>query len=325
MAISAESVDICREKFNNRLSTSGDIMPINKRLGEIFVEQGIITEKTLERMLCRARLLNQRFGTVLEDMELVTGEELATALGIQYGFKTVSNLLSHSYPPEVLQTIPAEVCIERIIFPLRREQTKLALAMADPTDTKVVMNIAENNGLTIIPYIASRAEIFRAICKYYLGREYVPTGIDTVLVVDDDPITLDVLTGILSKNGYRVITATNGMEAFKLVIAEKPQVIITDMTMPKLDGYGLFSALQSIPETMFTPVILISTVAHEDEESRAFEKGFFDFMTKPVKEITLLIRVKRAFIFQKHHYRFAREPDGHSKPADIPVLKGAFL
>jgi FixJ family two-component response regulator len=60
---------------------------------------------------------------------------------------------------------------------------------------------------------------------------------------------------------------------------------------------------------MFTPVILISAVASEEEESHAFQKGFFDFMTKPVKEITLLTRVKRAFIFQKHHYRFAQEPD----------------
>jgi CheY-like chemotaxis protein len=290
------------------IPTAGDIMP-NKRLGEIFVEQGIITEKTVERMLCRSKLLNQRFGTVLEDMELITGEELATALGIQYGFKMVSNLLSYSYPPEVLQIIPAEVCIERILFPLRREQAKLALAMADPTDTKVVNNIAANNSLTIIPYIATRTEIFSAICKYYLKREYVPTGIDTVLVVDDDPITLDLISTILSKNGYRVITATDGMEAFKSVIAEKPQVIITDMLMPKLDGYGLLGALQRVPEMMFNPVILISAVANEEEESHAFQKGFFDFMTKPVKEITLLTRVKRAFIFQKHHYRFAQEPD----------------
>jgi CheY-like chemotaxis protein len=319
MAVSAGSVGSYREKFSTRPSTSGDIMPIRKRLGEIFVEQGIITEKTVERVLCRSKLLDQRFGTVLEDMELVTGEELATALGIQYGFKTVSNLLAYTYPPEVLQIIPEEVCIERILFPLRRDQTKLALAMADPTDTKVVKNIAENNGLTIIPFIATRTEIFSAICKYYLGREYVPTGIDTVLAVDDDPTTLDLLTNILRKNGYRVITATNGMEAFKAVIAEKPQVVITDLVMPKLDGYGLLSALQSVPEMRFTPVILISAVAHEYEESLAFTKGFFDFMTKPVKEVTLLTRVKRAFIFQKHHYRFAQEPEDHYRPADIPV------
>jgi CheY-like chemotaxis protein len=294
-------------------------MSTRKRLGEIFVEHGIITEKTVERMLCRAKLLNQRFGTVLEDMELVTGQELATALGVQYGFKVVSHLLSYTYSPEVLRIIPAEVAIERMLFPLRREQNKLALAMADPTDTKVVENIAANNGLTIIPFIATVTEIFGAICKHYLGREYVPTGTDTVLIADDDPIALDMLANFLRKHGYRVITAENGMEAFKSVIAEKPQVVITDMVMPKLDGYGLFAALQNVPEMMLTPVILISAVGHEDEESRAFEKGFFDFIAKPVREVTLLIRVKRAFVFHQHRYRFVREPGGHNKRRDIPA------
>jgi CheY-like chemotaxis protein len=293
-------------------------MSPRKRLGEIFVEHGIITEKTVERMLCRAKLLNQRFGTVLEDMELVTGQELANALGEQYGFKVVSHLLDYNYSPEVLKIIPAEVAIERMLFPLRREQNKLALAMADPTDTKVVGNIAANNGLTIIPFIASRAEIYSAICKYYLGREYVPTATDTVLIADDDPLTLDLLANILRKDGYRVITAMDGMEAFKSVIAEKPQVVITDMVMPKLDGYGLFNALQNVPEMIFTPVILMSAVANEDEDARAFEKGFFDFIAKPVREVTLLIRVKRAFIFHQHHYRFAREPGGHNKHSETP-------
>jgi len=283
------------------------IMP-HKRLGEIFVEQGIITEKTVERMLARAKLLNQRFGTVLEDMELVTGEELAVALGVQYGFKVVPNLSNYSSSPEALKIIPVEVAIERSLFPLKLEQSRLALAMADPTDTKVVENIAANNGLTIVPLISTKTDIYGAICKHYLGREYIKSGMNTVLVADDDPITLDLLSVTLEKQGYRVIKATNGMDAFKSAIAEKPQVVITDLVMPKLDGFGLFNALQNVPEMMFTPVILISADAHEGDEPKAFEKGFFDFMTKPVQEVPLLVRVKRAMIFQKHHYHFIREP-----------------
>lgn len=279
-------------------------MPIRKRLGEIFVAQGIITEKTVERILHRAKILNQRFGTVLEDMELVTGEELAAALGIQYGFKTVSNILNFAYPQELLEIIPVEVCIEKSLFPLRHDQSKLALAMVDPTDTKVVDNIAENNGLTITPYIATRTQIHAAICKYYLKREYLPSAVDTVLVVDDDQHALNVCKALLERNSYRVITAVDGMDAFKAVIAEKPQVIVTALKTPKLDGFGLFAALQNIPEMMYTPVILTSDSANNDEESRAFNKGFFDFMMKPVKDVTLLTRIKRAFIFQKHHYRF---------------------
>ena len=278
-------------------------MPERKRLGEIFVEQGIITERTVERMLRRSAVLNRRFGTVLEELELVTGEELADALAIQYGYKVVSNLLSHRYAPEIFQLIPVEVAMQHFLFPLRREQGKLALAMADPTDTKVVGNIAANYGLTIVPFIATTREIHSAICKYYLGREPLTGTASTVLVADDDKVALEFLAGILSSNGYHVVRATDGMDAFKAAISEKPHVVITDRLMPKLDGYGLFEALQNVPETMFIPVILISGVMEEDEEARAFEKGFFDFIAKPVRDVTLLVRVKRAFSFFEHHYR----------------------
>jgi PleD family two-component response regulator len=93
------------------------------------------------------------------------------------------------------------------------------------------------------------------------------------------------------------------MEGFKMAITEKPQVIITDKVMPKLDGYGLFDALQKVTETMFIPVILATGVSNAFEEERAFEKGFYDFILKPVRDITLLTRVKRAFFFYEHHYR----------------------
>jgi PleD family two-component response regulator len=125
----------------------------------------------------------------------------------------------------------------------------------------------------------------------------------TVLVVDDDRTVLGMLSDILSSGPYRVVTAGDGIEAFKAAIAEKPHVVVTDKVMPKLDGYGLLEALQNVPETMFIPVILFSSKMEEDEEARAFEKGFFDFFPIPVREVTLLARVKRAFIFYEHHYR----------------------
>jgi CheY-like chemotaxis protein len=277
-------------------------MEPRKRLGEIFVDQCIITVKTVDRVLARSRVLNRRFGTILEEMELITGEELAVALGIQYGYKVVANLIGHAYPPELLQLIPVEVAMQHLLFPLRRDHDRLALAMADPTDTAVVSNIAANNGLKIVPFVAPRKDIFDAVSRHYLGREPVGETARTVLIVDDDILILAQLAETLTSNGYRVVKATDGLEAFKTVIAEKPHVIVSDMVMPKLDGYGLLEALQKVPETMFIPVILITGVK-QDEEAQAFRKGFFDFITKPVSEVTLLTRVKRAFFFHEHHYR----------------------
>jgi CheY-like chemotaxis protein len=96
----------------------------------------------------------------------------------------------------------------------------------------------------------------------------------------------------------------DGMEAYKIVIAEKPHVIITDKEMPKLDGYGLLEALKNVPETSFIPVILVTgRTMNAEEEAKAFERGFFDFIPKPVSEVTLKARVKRAFHFHDHQYK----------------------
>lgn len=279
-------------------------MEQRKRLGEIFVERGVISQKTVDRMLVRAKQLGKRFGTVLEELELVTGEELANALALQHGCKVVANLTQIRIPAELLTLIPVNMAMSNYIIPLRQEKGQLALAMADPTDTRVIDNIAVNNNLRIIPFVAPKKEIHAAICKHYLGKAAAVSDLRTVLIAEDDKLILSILGDVLAKAGYRVVTATDGMEAFKAVIAEKPHVIITDKEMPKLGGYGLLDAVRNVPESMFVPVILITgNTMNAEEEAKAFDKGFFDFIVKPVKDVTLLSRVKRAFYFHDHQYR----------------------
>ncbi len=281
-------------------------MPPQKKLGEIFVANGIITQKTVERVLDRAKTLNKRFGTMLEDMELITGEELAAALAIQYGCKVVNNLPGIAVQRELLTLIPVSVAMQNLIFPIKKEKNMLALAMADPTETRIVSNIAADNGLKIVPFIATKRDIHAAICKHYLGKTPTNHKDRTVLIVEDDNLILTMLSNMLGKSGYRVLTAIDGMEAYKIVIAEKPNVIITDKEMPKLDGYGLLDALKNVPETSFIPVILVTgKTMNAEEEAKAFERGFFDFIQKPVSEVTLKARVKRAFHFHDQQYRLA--------------------
>ena len=274
-----------------------------KKLGEIFVETGVVTVKTVERALTLAQAHNRRLGELLEDMGLVTGEELRDALAIQYKCKTANNLSKLEIAAELKQLISLEVAIENFLFPLKVEGKNLALAMADPTNTKVVENIAASNGLKIYPYIATKKDIHAAICKHYIGKEPNLTSEKTVLVVDDDNLIRNVYREILKKNGYRVVVAADGMDGYRQAISEKPHVIVTDKEMPKLNGYALLASLRNSPDTRQIPVILVTgTAMNAEEESKAFEKGFFDYITKPVNEITLAVRVKRAFQFYEHRY-----------------------
>lgn len=278
-------------------------MPHAKRLGEILVEQGILSPKTRDRVLHRAEILERRLGTVLEDLELVTGEELAAALAIQHGYKTVTHLTRLAVAPELLTMIPVEVAMQCLVFPLKMEGNRLALAMTDPTDMRIVDNLAADSGLEIVPLIASKQEIRTAISHHYLGKPAARPSSRTVLVVDDDQMIRSMLIEILQKASYRVLTARDGMDAFKVVISESPHVIIADKVMPKLDGYGLLNALKSIPETSFIPVIMLTGKATIGEEATAFEKGFFDVIMKPFTEAAIQARVKRAFHFYDHQYR----------------------
>lgn len=281
-------------------------MAVRKRLGEIFVEQGIITVTTVERVLARAKVLNRRFGTMLEELELVSGQELAHALAIQYGCKVVPNLLKLAIAPTLLELIPVGVAMEHFLFPLKQEHGMLAMAMADPTDTRMVENIAANHGLKIVPFIATKKDIHAAICRHYLGKLPATSDERTVMVADSDKTVLNQFGSMLKRKGYRVVVAADGMEGYKTVITERPQVIITARELPKLDGYGLLSALQNIPETRFVPVILVTGRSMSaEEEAKAFDKGFFDFIVKPVSEVTLQARIKRALHFYDRQYRLA--------------------
>ena len=265
-----------------------------RKLGEIFIEQGLITEKTLARVLDRSKRLGKKLGIVLEDMELVTGEELAAALASQYGCKVMSDFARFQFPKELFQLIPLDVATQHLLFPLKIENGRLALAMSDPTETKIVGNIAANNNLKVVPFIATRRDIIAAICRHYLGRDSSDTDQTTVLVVEDNKLISTMVSNVLQREGYRVVVAVDGMEAYRLALAERPQVIITDKELPKMDGYALLNALRNIPETAHIPMLLLTGNATGEEEARAFEKGFFDFMAKPVKEATLITRLKRA-------------------------------
>jgi CheY-like chemotaxis protein len=280
-------------------------MKQRQRLGEIFVEQNLLTMKTVERVIELSKNLDKRFGTVLEEMGLVTGEELAYALARQYNCKMISNFAKGSFSPQLLGIIPAEAALQNLLFPLKREGDKLALAMADPTKTKVVSNIAANNNLSIIPFVATSKDINAAICKNYFGMDITEPTRNSVLVVDDDKLIVETVIRILNKD-YLVYTAMDGMEAYKVVLSKKPHVILTDKEMPKLDGYKLISSLKNIPETKAIPIILISVTISIEEELRALEAGFFDFIRKPINPLILLARVKRAFDFFEKNYLFKR-------------------
>jgi CheY-like chemotaxis protein len=275
-----------------------------KKIGQILIENGTLSPKTVARVLDLSQKHNKRFGWTLEKLNLVTGDELAAVLAMQYGLRMISNLTEHSYPQEVLQLITCEVAIQNLIFPLKLVDGNLLLAVADPTDMKIVDNLAANCGLRIIPCVATKCDIYAAICKCYLNKEVQETDKDTILIVEDERVTLTSVRDTLAKANYNVLVAYDGMEGFKTMITEKPHVILTDMVMPKFDGLSMLQSIKAIHEIQSVPVILMSDKLTPEEEIKVFDMGFFDYIPKPINSITLISRVKRAFKYNDQKYLF---------------------
>jgi CheY-like chemotaxis protein len=115
-----------------------------------------------------------------------------------------------------------------------------------------------------------------------------------LLVVEDIPDILNLLEATLKFKGYRVVTARNGEEALEVIKQERPSLIITDILMPKMDGFNLVHRLRINPETRTIPVVFLSAtyVAPEDKVF-AHSIGVNRFIEKPVDLVAFLPIVER--------------------------------
>ena len=114
-----------------------------------------------------------------------------------------------------------------------------------------------------------------------------------VLVVDDDPQILRMLTEVLTKRGFGVDVAHDGEEAFGRAIAHPPDLLVTDVMMPKLDGWSLVRKLRLDPKLANLPVIFLTAVTTDDARVQAFRLGADDYVNKPFKFNDLVGRIEK--------------------------------
>jgi DNA-binding response OmpR family regulator len=113
----------------------------------------------------------------------------------------------------------------------------------------------------------------------------------SVLVVDDDPVILRLLQVNFDLEGIEVVTAVDGEEGLKLAQTNPPDLVISDIMMPKVNGLELLAALRSSPDTASLPVILLSAKAQVADVQRGLELGADDYVTKPFDPLELIDRV----------------------------------
>jgi len=113
-----------------------------------------------------------------------------------------------------------------------------------------------------------------------------------VMVVDDSPRDLELLSAHLLPSGYTVVSATSGDECLRLVSDSPPDIILLDVMMPGMDGYGTCRALKANEETVGIPVVMVTALQGLNERVKAMEAGADDILNKPYHRAEVMTRVK---------------------------------
>jgi CheY-like chemotaxis protein len=115
----------------------------------------------------------------------------------------------------------------------------------------------------------------------------------TVLIADDKATSRELVRTVLEKSGYTVVEASDGIEALRSARESKPDLIILDLHMPNLDGFGVVREIRLDPELASTPVMALTASAMQGDRDLALSAGFTSYIAKPIQLSLLRKEVER--------------------------------
>ena len=148
-------------------------------------------------------------------------------------------------------------------------------------------------------------------------------GKDTVLVVDDNPDMSHHICSVLRKY-YHAVTASNGKEALERIAVSQPDLVLTDIMMPEMDGITLLKALRQDRRTARLPVIFLTARAGEESRMEGFETGADDYLVKPFAANELLSRVRTQISIARKRAEVQRQIEESERRLEAEVARRTF-
>ncbi len=139
---------------------------VNKQLGEILIERGVINRGQLEEALKRQKEKSMLLGEALIDLKYTTEEDIVQALTCQYGFPFLP-LANYEISPDVLAAIPVNVCKQYCLIPIDKIGKSLTLAMDNPLNLQAVEDVELITGCVVQAFVSTTTDIKNAIKRYY--------------------------------------------------------------------------------------------------------------------------------------------------------------
>ena len=130
-----------------------------------------------------------------------------------------------------------------------------------------------------------------------------------LLVVDDQPMNVDILCSRLAVYGYEILTAQSGDEAVALATTQQPDLLLLDVMLSTRDGLAVCRQLKAEPSLPFVPIIMISAKTAVPDIIAGLEAGADDYLTKPVDQAVLVARVQALLRLKARHDRVQAQAD----------------
>ena len=115
----------------------------------------------------------------------------------------------------------------------------------------------------------------------------------TVLTVDDSRTMREMLRHVLTDAGYRVVQAEDGVHGLEMLAGDPPDVIVTDINMPRMDGFGFIEEVRSDPQNRGIPILVLTTESDATKKDRARQAGATGWIVKPFNPVKLVEAIRR--------------------------------
>jgi type IV pilus assembly protein PilB len=173
---------------------------VNRRLGDLLVDEGLITPEHLQRALAEQKGTSEKLGSILVRLNLLSEEQLIGFLSRQYGIPSIT-LSQLDIDPEVVRLVPTQLAKKYEVIPIKRTGNALTLAMSDPTNVFALDDVAFLTNLQVLPVVASQGAIRKAIDRIYDSQtaaitdvlEELDSELTTVQLVGEEEPTVDVI------------------------------------------------------------------------------------------------------------------------------------
>ena len=213
-----------------------------------------------------------------------------------------SPLARHLVPPTILH--------RHEVLPLAVDDREVRYVTATPCNPEADRAVSMSTGRGAVAMLTCRTDLRAALASYTGGT---PSPAETrsgqskegaaargsVLIVDDEATTRTLVRMLLERDGYRVIEAFNGRHALDLVGTQDVDLVVMDLLMPELDGYGAIRALREQEQHAATPIVVVTTEEGPVVEKQVLDLGADDYILKPFEPIVLTSRIKAAFRRQR--------------------------